>query len=152
MCKFGSDALQSAPEEMFRATQPDSQVTLDSKMAAGHDERVLVHSHHLGNLDARLTGLISHQADGAGFRFYPTQPPTQFRHPFANDWQVGLQNSAGTGVASLPIGRFPRRARDSIVQFVRPDGQVVVLRPAVFDNLLGADDPTDADSRDAVSL
>src|SRR6185369_13796175 len=74
----------------------------------------------------------------------PFQKLAETVHPLTHDFDVGVQHGPGARVTLVAIFRRHGDFRDLIGELSRPDGQVIVLRPAFGDQLWRPHDPADA--------
>src|ERR1039457_5498882 len=150
--QFFADSPQALREELVLAAQPDAEEALQAQVHAGNDQHALVDPNALAQLVARRGGVVAHQAEGAGARFAEGEEAREALHPCPHDRQVLLQNGPGARVEFVAVPRLDGNPRHRVRNLVRPDGEVIVLAPALRDDVRGGDDPADAHARNAVRL
>ncbi len=143
---------QPLAQVLLAPAHPDPHEPLDPEMTPRHDEHAPVDAHPRAELVARDICLVFHQADRARVGRREGELVSEPRDPLLHDREVVLKRLSRARVAPFAVRRGHRDARHPVRQFVGPDRDVVVLRPAFVDDLLRPDDPADADARDAVGL
>src|SRR3954470_18040142 len=119
-------------------------------MRSGHDKRALTRADAFGQSNAGKRRLVLDQRDRARFGLPPRKPPAKALDPRAGNWQVVGQDLARTCVTSLTIARVNGDSRDAVGHLVRPNGEIVVLSPALLGQRRGRDDPSDANAGDPI--
>src|SRR5690242_5680865 len=150
--KLDPDAAQALVQKLRLAAQPDADIALQTEVRAGHDQHALLRAHALAQLEARRRRVVLHQAERAGARLAKGQEIAEARHPLLHHRQVLLQNGSRARVELFAILRLHRDSRHGIGDLVGADGDVVVLAPAIRDNILRSGDPADPHTRNTVGF
>src|SRR5438034_11980 len=118
-------------------------VSLQPEMRARNDQHALLHTHALAQLVARRGRVVLHQAQRTGARLAKSEKSAEAIRPLLDHRQILLQNGAGARIKLLAIFGLYRNARHGIGDLVGADGDVVVLAPALGNEILRSGDPPD---------
>src|SRR4051812_3833743 len=130
--QLDANAPQPFAEKVLAPPEPDPEIPFQADMRSGHDERALARADTFGKSHAGKRRLVLDQRDRARFRFPPGKPPAEALDPRTDNRQIVGQNLARSRVTSLTIQRLDGDPRDAVGHFVRTNGEIVVLRPALL--------------------
>src|SRR5271170_3209092 len=148
--KFEPDAAQTFTQEVRLAAKPQAQVAFEPQMRARHDQHAVFFADTFGQLITGRRGVVLHEAERAGLRFAERQEAVESVRPFAHNGQILLQDRARARVELFAV--LHGYSRDDVRDLVGSDGEVIVLCPAIGDDVGWPDDPSDPHAGNSVRL
>ena len=143
--------IEAGAVVLRRLAEAEAQVAVHAEMIAGHDQHALLLAQPVDQRRRIDRVVVADVDDRAGFRLDPAEA-AGVGEPRLDQRQVAAQDVARALEQLRAALGLQRDAREAIAERAGRDRHVVVVRPERRDQRRRADDPADAQAREAVRL